>query len=206
VTFISLGQSILLLMVTTPAYILLLASRLASTSPPPPSWGLPDTIAISVMLAFIAISWVADQQQWNYQQAKAQYHKTAQVPAGFVQEDLDRGFLTKGLFAYSRHPNFASEQGVWLTLYLWSCAVVGTGYNWSGVGAGAYVLLFQTSTWLTELLSSDKYPEYKMYQKKVGKFLPKLGAGPVTFSDFQQGGGVPKARHSAKARQRYNTT
>lgn len=42
------------------------------------------------------------------------------------------------------------------------------------MGAMGYLLLFQASTWLTELISADKYPEYNDYQSRVGKFLPKL--------------------------------
>lgn len=33
--------------------------------------------------------------------------------------------------------------------------------------------LFQGSTWLTELLSAQKYPEYSEYQKLVGMFVPR---------------------------------
>ena len=42
------------------------------------------------------------------------------------------------------------------------------------MGAMGYLLLFQASTWFTELISANKYPEYKNYQSRVGKFLPKL--------------------------------
>jgi steroid 5-alpha reductase family enzyme len=38
----------------------------------------------------------------------------------------------------------------------------------------SYLLLFQGSTWLTELITSKKYPEYKEYQRLVGKFLPNV--------------------------------
>lgn len=34
-------------------------------------------------------------------------------------------------------------------------------------------MLFQGSTWLTELITAGKYPEYSMYQQKVGRFAPK---------------------------------
>ena len=34
----------------------------------------------------------------------------------------------------------------------------------------SYLILFQSSTWLTEKLSAEKYPEYKIYQQRVGKF------------------------------------
>lgn len=40
------------------------------------------------------------------------------------------------------------------------------------MGALSYLLLFQGSTWLTERISSQKYPEYRVYQERVGRFLP----------------------------------
>ncbi|OAP54218.1 hypothetical protein AYL99_11319 [Fonsecaea erecta] len=181
ILFISLAQSLLLVCITTPAYILLLTERLATFDGPIQSWNMVDTVASAIMVALVAISYMADQQQWNYHAAKSQYRETAKVPHGWERADLDRGFLTKGLFAYSRHPNFAAEQGVWVTLYLWSCLATGTWYNWSGIGATSYLILFQSSTWLTELLSAGKYPEYKQYQEQVGKFLPSPGCGPPSF-------------------------
>ena len=33
-------------------------------------------------------------------------------------------------------------------------------------------MLFQGSTWLTELITSGKYPEYRDYQRSVGMFVP----------------------------------
>jgi hypothetical protein len=33
-------------------------------------------------------------------------------------------------------------------------------------------MLFQGSTWLTELITSGKYPEYSEYQRSVGMFAP----------------------------------
>jgi hypothetical protein len=52
--------------------------------------------------------------------------------------------------------------------------VTGTLYNWTIVGAFSYVILFQASTWFTELISSEKYPEYAEYQQQVGMFLPAI--------------------------------
>ncbi|EXJ77368.1 hypothetical protein A1O3_09594 [Capronia epimyces CBS 606.96] len=199
VLFISLYQSLLLFSVTTPTYVLLLTQRLATYSPQTPSWDWKDTLAGSIILFCIGISFVADQQQWNYHLAKADYQKQAKVPVGYERADLDRGFLIKGLFAYSRHPNFAAEQGVWVTLYLWSCLATKTWYNWSGTGAVLYLLLFQGSTWLTELLSSGKYPEYKIYQERVAKFLPLPGPSP-----YHAAGSNPQDSEALKARQRYD--
>ena len=123
----------------------------------------------------------------EYQNAKKEYQKTAKVPQDFEQETLDLGFNTIGIWAYSRHPNFAAEQSFWVTIYGWSCWATQTYYNWTCIGAIAYLILFQASTWFTELLSTRKYPEYKEYQKRVGKFLPKLPGGPPgDFSDRKE--------------------
>ena len=39
------------------------------------------------------------------------------------------------------------------------------------------MLVFQGSTPITEWISGGKYPEYELYKKRVGRFLPKLGGG-----------------------------
>lgn len=121
----------------------------------------------------------ADNELPDFQQAKKQYQQTAKVPPKYTREELDRGFIVSGLWSWCRHPNFAAEQAIWVVFYQWACFESYTYFNWTFVGAMSYLLLFQGSTWLTELLSTQKYPEYKEYQKLVGKFLPTLlpGAG-----------------------------
>lgn len=84
-------------------------------------------------------------------------------------------FNASGLWAWSRHPNFAAEQAFWVCLYQWCCLESRSYLNWTGAGAFSYLILFQASTWLTELLSAGKYPDYKVYQQRVSKFLPKAG-------------------------------
>jgi len=62
------------------------------------------------------------------------------------------GFITDGLFRYSRHPNFFCEISMWWVMYLFS--VVSSGLNLSGIGALLLNLLFLGSTPLTEMISS----------------------------------------------------
>lgn len=57
-------------------------------------------------------------------------------------------------------------------LYQWSCYATKTLYHWSGVGPAYLIMLFQGSTWLTELITAGKYPEYAEYQRQVGAFAP----------------------------------
>ena len=135
----------------------------------------------------IFVAFLADNQQWKYQGAKKEYQKTAKVPDGFHQEDLDRGFNCISMWSYSRHPNFAAEQSVWVLLYVWSAFITKGYLNWTIIGPIGYLTLFQASTWFTELISAKKYPEYKEYQKRVWMFLPIPSAGPPgDFSDKQK--------------------
>ena len=90
---------------------------------------------------------------------------------------MDRGFVTTGLWKYSRPPNFAAEQTIWVVLYAWGCYQSQTYYNWTCGGMIAYLLVFQGSTPITEYITSSKYPEYAQYKKKVGRFLPSLAGG-----------------------------
>lgn len=166
----------LLLSITTPTYLILLASRLSSASGSPVEpWTTGDLVFSRLMIACVMLCFFADQQQWNYQHAKQSYQKNAKVPPKFNREDLDRGFIVSGLWAWARHPNFAAEQAFWLTLYQWGCYTTNSLYNWTGVGALAYLALFQASTLFSEWITSGKYPEYKEYQARVGKFVPRLG-------------------------------
>ncbi|KAK7225610.1 hypothetical protein V2G26_013613 [Clonostachys chloroleuca] len=172
ITFISFIQSVLLFSFSCiPAYAILLSTQFE------PSITTPDVLYFAAEVLLVVSEFVSDGQMWTYQTAKHKYLKDAKVPQGFSRADLDRGFLTSGLFAYSRHPNFFAEQSIWLVLYQWSCYATNNVYSWTGIGAGALVLLFQGSTWLTEAITTGKYPEYKEYQKQVGMFIPTSLSG-----------------------------
>ncbi|KAI9881075.1 MAG: hypothetical protein M1830_008233 [Pleopsidium flavum] len=183
VVFISLAQSVLLFSVTTPTYILLLAARLTANE-----YRTADLIFSRALVGLVLLAFFADQQQWKYQSAKKEYQASAKVPPKFHREDLDRGFNVSGLWSWSRHPNFAAEQTIWVVLYQWACYVSSTYFNWTIVGTLSYLILFQGSTWLTELISAKKYPEYREYQARVGKFVPRLSTElPGNFSDKRVG-------------------
>ncbi|OAX81089.1 hypothetical protein ACJ72_04571 [Emergomyces africanus] len=178
VTFISLIQPVLLALITAPTYVFVLLS----TTPEGSKYELSDFIFSRLILFFVFIETLADQQQWKFQNAKREYNEIARVPSQYkgiyTNNDLSRGFVVSGLWAWCRHPNFAAEQAIWLALYQWSCVKTDQLYNWSGVGALCYVALFQGSTYLTEKITASKYPDYKHYQLRVGKFIPRLGVEP----------------------------
>ncbi|PKK48567.1 hypothetical protein CI102_6267 [Trichoderma harzianum] len=168
VTFISFIQSILLYLFScVPAYVILLSSQFE------PEVQAVDMVFAGVEILLVLSEWISDGQQWAYQTAKYKYKDTGKLTSGYTSAELDRGFITTGLWAYSRHPNFFAEQTIWFMLYQWSCFATNTPYSWAGIGAVLLVLLFQGSTNLTENITSGKYPEYKAYQNHVGMFIPK---------------------------------
>jgi steroid 5-alpha reductase family enzyme len=160
--FISLYQQGLILLFTLP---ILLALQGAET---PLGWL--DYTAAALFVAFVVIETVADQQQWNFQQAKYRRIK-AGVPLG---SEYGHGFTNVGLWAWMRHPNYMAEQAIWICFYLFSVAATGRWLNWSIAGCLLLVVLFQGSSNFSEEISARKYPAYKDYQRRVGRFIPKF--------------------------------
>lgn len=130
-----------------------------------------DYLAAALFLGLIVFETIADQQQWNYQTEKHR-RKAAGEP---LTGDYAKGFLDTGLWAKLRHPNYAAEQGIWLAFYLFSVAATGRWLNGSMVGAVLLLILFQGSADFSEKISSEKYPAYSDYVKRVGRFLPRVG-------------------------------
>ncbi|KAK4916625.1 hypothetical protein LTR66_017006, partial [Elasticomyces elasticus] len=130
--------------------------------------GMVDYICAGSIVTLIGLTWISDQQQWDYQTTKYKYLDTAKYSPrfGFTRDQLELGFCTTGFFAYSRHPNFVCEQCVWWTFYLWSATLADKPYNWTVVGPALYSLVFAGSTPITEYISKSKYPEYEDYQKQ----------------------------------------
>lgn len=159
--FISLYQNTLILLFTLPVIV---AWQGRNT----PLNAL-DAAAALLMFGFIVLETVADQQQWNFHQEKHRRRQTGE-PLG----QYARGFCTSGLWGRVRHPNYAAEQALWLSYYLFSVAATGRWLNWSLAGGILLMLLFLGSSDFSEKISAGKYPEYKAYQKRVPRFWPKL--------------------------------
>jgi steroid 5-alpha reductase family enzyme len=160
--FISFYQNIVILLFSSP---LLLSSLY-----PGRSLTLLDGAAAIMMLVLIITEGTADNQLFKFHQLKKR---------GITQETLHtesskNGFLTEGLWKYVRHPNFASEQGIWICFYFFGVAASGKMVNITLLGPFLLVLVFLGSTKLTEIISAGKYPDYSEYQKTVPKFIPGI--------------------------------
>ena len=146
--FIVIIQNLILFLITTPMF------ALSQIDVP---FGTADFALAALFLGLLTLETVADQQQWDFHQAKKRGEKT--------------GFLNTGLFALSRHPNFFAEQSQWWVIFIFSAAQVGlNAYNW--IGALVLTGLFIGSTRFTEQISLSKYPDYAEYQKTVSAVIP----------------------------------
>ncbi len=126
-----------------------------------------DYIISFLMLLFIITETIADQQQYNFQSEKYRRLRNGENLEGMYKD----GFISNGLWAYSRHPNFASEQLIWITFYMFSVSATGLILNWSIIGCVLLVILFFNSAKFSEEISSKKYSKYADYQKSVPMFL-----------------------------------
>jgi len=127
--------------------------------------GVADWALAVVFLVLLGVEFVADQQQWDFQRAKA-----AKVAAG---EPVSQRFANTGLWAMSRHPNFFAEMGQWWVFYGFAVAASGQWLNWTVLGAALLTLLFDGSTRFTESITLSKYPEYAAYQRTTSRWIPR---------------------------------
>lgn len=110
--------------------------------------GFTDLILAGLTLLTIYTQWMADNQQYHFQTYK-QYVKKQPPPSAsssrtptpraistyrqgpfditWTPEDAERGFITRGLWAWSRHPNFACEMTFWALQGLFPLLAAQTG-------------------------------------------------------------------------------
>jgi len=160
--FISLYQNALILLFTLP----ILVAWQGRDKP----LGWFDYLIATIFIALVIIETIGDQQQWNFQTEKYRRIKNGEKLDG----EYANGFVSSGLWAKVRHPNYACEQAIWITFYFFSVAATGRWINWSMAGLLLLVVLFQGSSDFSEDISSKKYPGYDDYKKRVPRFLPKL--------------------------------
>lgn len=160
--FISAYQNILIFLFTVP-----ILTTLYNDSPN--ALTIWDYILGLLYVVFVIIEFIADQQQYDFQNEKHRRIKSG--------EDLGAyklGFVSTGLWGLVRHPNYAMEQAIWLVFYGFSVISTGEWINWSMPGCLLLVILFKGSSDFSESISAEKYPKYKEYQKRVPRFIPFL--------------------------------
>jgi len=153
--------------------------------------GTSDYILAALSLITLVAEFTADNQQYAFQTFKRTGVLDANEWPGariqYTAEDAQRGFVTRGLWAWSRHPNFLCEQTFWLLQsffpILSSDTLPRLAHGLDGpitplaalIPPLALCTLFFSSTIFTESISIAKYPQaYRAYQNRVGMFVPLL--------------------------------
>ena len=173
----------------------------------PEALGTSDYVLAALALLDIAMEFMADNQQYSFQTFKHSGVLAKNEWPGarirWTQADAKRGFVTHGLWAWSRHPNFFCEQTFWVRRF--PASYPGLSQRHPQVIINLFPLLapespklpalpldsvtplwpllptltvcglFFSSTRFTESISVSKYPEaYQAYQQRVSMFVPFL--------------------------------
>ena len=149
--FISIYQNALVLAITLP-----LLATMESTV----LFNVYDGLIALILLGFIILETVADKQQMKFQTKKYELLKQGKKLEE-LSNPYNKGFNTRGVWGRSRHPNYFSEQSIWVVLYFFCISAGVTNYvffNWTLIGSMFLILLFIGSSNFSEGISLEKYP------------------------------------------------
>jgi steroid 5-alpha reductase family enzyme len=103
-------QNIILFLLGVPAKI--------AVTQPHSSLGVSDYVLGAFGFLTILTEFIADNQQYSYQTFKrsGKLNPSEWIGAriAWTKRDAERGFVMRGLWAWSRHPNFLCEQSFWV--------------------------------------------------------------------------------------------
>ncbi|MEO5730333.1 MAG: DUF1295 domain-containing protein [Byssovorax sp.] len=140
-------------MPTVMVYLGCVALYPALTSPRP--LGPLDALAAAVTLGAVAVELLADEQL-----------------RAFRKERREGEILARGLWAFSRHPNYFGEVSFWWGLFLFALAA-DPGAWWAGIGALAINLLFVfASIPMLDRRSAARRPAYAAHMLRVSALVP----------------------------------
>ncbi|KAK7691143.1 hypothetical protein QCA50_006246 [Cerrena zonata] len=181
-TFIAIIQNIIL-------FLLGLPTRTAALQQPS-ALSTSDYVLATLAIIDIVCEFISDNQQWSFQNykhsGKINQNEWFGANIAWTPEDAKRGFVTRGLWAWSRHPNFFCEQSFWAIITLFpilapespqlpASPLSNPTALWPLLPSLVLCTLFYASSNFSESISLSKYPEgYRAYQQRVSMFVPFL--------------------------------
>ncbi|CAM3106190.1 DUF1295 domain-containing protein [Skermania piniformis] len=116
-----------------------------------------DIVATVVGLGAVLLEFVADQQM----------HR-------FVRRRAPGQVLDRGLWSWSRHPNYFGEFGFWVSMALFGVAAAPADRWWLFAGAAAMLAMFEgASIPMMEQRSLERRPGYRDVIGRVPRFVPR---------------------------------
>lgn len=119
---------------------------------------------LTIYLVGILIESIADHQKYRFKNNLKNRNK----------------WISHGLWAYSRHPNYLGEILVWTGMYLFALPHLSDMYRWIGAISPIYIfclLCFVSGIPMLERSAEKKWgenPEYQAYKKKTSLLFPFL--------------------------------
>jgi steroid 5-alpha reductase family enzyme len=139
----------------TIAWIVSLPVQVAVSSRLPPALTALDYAGLAVWSAGFAIETIADYQL-----------------AGFKADQRNEGLLMdRGLWRYSRHPNYFGDCVVWWGFFLFAAA---TGAWWTAVGPAlmTFLLVRVSGVAMLERGMRRRHDDYEDYCRRTSAFVP----------------------------------
>lgn len=129
-----------------------------------------DLVATVMCISGIVIAYTADTQLYNFVSRNKELKEVGK-PVVLV--------LEKGLWYYSRHPNYFGELVWWwgVVLFAWNL-----GHGWAFIGALANTMCLAYVTKLVEdrMLKQDSRAEaFRLYQKTTSVWVPWFKSSPL---------------------------
>ncbi len=144
-------------------FIILIPSLLVFSSKVD-SFNIYSIFGIIIFLSGLFIESIADFQKFN-----------------FITNSKNKGkWIDKGLWSYSRHPNYLGEIMVWSGIYFFAIFYLNLNHILISIISPAFIsflLLFVSGIPILEKSAMKKWgkdKEYRKYLKKTGKLFPKL--------------------------------
>ncbi|TFV55802.1 DUF1295 domain-containing protein [Mycobacterium sp. PS03-16] len=120
-------------------------------------WTWLAAVAFVVGMAAVTLELVAD----------VQMHR-------FVADHRAGAVMDRGLWAWSRHPNYFGECGFWFALALFGVAAAPDQWWWLFAGVAAMVAMFLgASIPMMETRSLQRRPDYQRVIDRVPRFVPR---------------------------------
>ncbi len=141
---------------TLQVFLALLPAYVVVTRPGRP-FGWLDVVAFLLGLGAVALELVAD----------VQMHR-------FVARREPGQVMDRGLWAWSRHPNYLGELGFWCAVALFGIAASPGDAWWLPLGAAAMLAMFLgASIPMMEERSLERRPDYQQVVDRVSKLVPR---------------------------------
>lgn len=144
-------------------WVIALPLQVAVMAPEPARWTAWDVLGVVVWLFGMTFEAMADRQL-----------------ARFKADPANRGrIMDRGLWAYSRHPNYFGELLIWWGLFFMAASVPGGWFTVIGPLLITYVLVRLTGVALTEKTMLATRPAYADYQRRTSALVPWFSVSPL---------------------------